>query len=155
MADPMGPDEAAERILGWKGKRRGVKLMRWIRSKERACGHEIAIRTAGVGRGARYGITEPMLRLHLPELFAPQIDSLAQELSKKIDQLKATIGATVDERMAPQVQKLQADHQYLTAQVTRLTTSTDDGFTRIESRLRKLEDSNDEKSSRELPRKSL
>lgn len=135
----MSPDEAAESLLGWTGKRRGRKLMRWVLKAEKRLGHEIAMRVRDAGKGTRYRLTEPTLRLHLPELFAPQVDSLAAELSAKIESLRATIGVTVDERMAPQVQKIRSEHSRLCSDVMKLTTSVEDGFGRLERRLTILE----------------
>jgi hypothetical protein len=80
-----------------------------------------------------------MLRLHFPELFAPQIDAIAMELSRKVDELRSTIGATVDERMAPQVQAIRAAHRSLSSEVTRLAASTTDGFAKTERRLARIE----------------
>jgi hypothetical protein len=135
----LTPEEAADKILGWTGRRRGRRLIALVLRKERVEQREIAIRGPGSGNGIRYGLTEPMLRLHFPELFAPQIDALAVELRRRVDQLKATIGAEVDERMAPQVQQLRSAHERLTSEVTRLATSTNDGFQRLERRIGKIE----------------
>src|SRR5512147_1953838 len=106
--------------------------------KERTEKREIAIREQGPQR-VRYKVTEPMLRLHFPGLFSPQIDALTRELTHRIDALRATIGAEVDERVSPQVQMLRAAHERLTSDVTRLAQSTDEGFTRLERRIYKIE----------------
>ena len=139
MIAVLSPDEAAEEWLGWTGKRKGRKLMRWVLKAEKRLGHEIAMRVHGEGKGTRYRLKEPTVRLYLPELFTPCVDSLAIELSAKIESLRATIGATVDERMAPQVQKIRAEHARLQADVMKLTTSVEDGFGRLERRLSILE----------------
>lgn|SRR5512147_227909 len=134
----LTPDEAAEKVLGWQGRYRGQALLRVIFRKERTEKREIAIREQGPQR-VRYKVTEPMLRLHFPELFSPQIDALTRELTHRIDALRATIGAEVDERVSPQVQMLRAAHERLTSDVTRLAQSTDEGFTRLERRIYKIE----------------
>lgn len=135
----MSPDEAAQEILGWSGAHRGQKLLRLILSKERQEKREIAVRGPGAGKGTRYRLTESMLRLHFPELFATQIDAIAVELSRKIDQLRSTIGATVDERIAPQIQTMRAEHRQLSSEVARLAENTAECFSRIERRLAKNE----------------
>jgi hypothetical protein len=138
MIEPMEPNEAAEKILGWTGKWRGKQLMRLVFRKEKAEKREIALRFKGEQR-TRYKLTEPMLQLHFPEFFVPRVDALAEELSKRIDELRATVGATVDERMAPQIQKIRFDHSKLETAVCRLASTTNEGFGRIERRLVKLE----------------
>lgn len=138
MIKYLTPDEAAGELLGWTGRRRGRALLRVILRKEHAEKREIAVRIHGAQR-VRYKVTEPMLRLHFPELFTSQIDALAAELYRRLEELKATIGAEVDERMAPQVQRLRAEHDRLTASVAALTHDTDEGLRRIERRMRELE----------------
>jgi hypothetical protein len=135
----LTPDEAADEVLGWTGRYRGQKLLRLVLRKEKSEKREIAVRGPGTGNGLRYYLTDAMLRLHFPELFAPQVATLAVELCRRIDQLKATIGAEVDERVAPQVQQLRAAHTQLTGDVVRLAQSTNDGFQRIERRITKIE----------------
>lgn len=138
MIKYLTPDEAAEELLGWTGKRRGRALMRAIFRKEKAENREIAIRVHGE-KQTRYKLTEPMLQLHLPELFSPHIESLARELCRRIDDMKSTIGAEIDERVAPQVQQIRANHQKLTTEVSRLAHATSTGFGRFERRISELE----------------
>lgn len=143
----LSPEEAADQILAWKGRQRGRRLLRLVLRKEQVERRQIAVRGPGVGNGVRYQLTEAMLRLHFPELFQPHVDALAQELCRRIDELRSTIGAEVDERMAPQVQQLRAANDRLTENVTRLTRSTDDGFRRVERRIGKIEDQLSAKSN--------
>jgi hypothetical protein len=145
----LTPDEAAGDVLGWRGKHRGQKLLRYVRRKERMEKRQIAVRGPGQGNGNRYLLTEAMLRLHFPEFFVPHVDALAQELHKRIDDICATIGAEIDERMAPQVQQLRATDEKLGQQVVRLARSTNDGFQRIERRIAKLEKKDPEQSRQE------
>lgn len=147
----LTPDEAAETCLRWTGKRRGRRLMRLVLAKERKEGREIAVRLAGTGTGTRYRLTESMLHLHLPELFESDISTLATLLSKRLDDLRSTLGAEVDERMAPQIESVRAEHNRLASRVTTLVTSTEDGFKRFHRRIRRLEVEFEKKSARECP----
>jgi hypothetical protein len=134
----LTPDEAAEELLGWTGKRKGRALMRFVFRKEKAENREIAIRVQGE-KQTRYKLTEPMLQLHLPELFSPHIEALAQELCRRIDDVRSTIGAEIDERMAPQIRQIRSSHQKLTSEVSRLAHTTNTGFSRLERRIGELE----------------
>lgn len=134
----LTPDEAAGELLGWTGKWRGQALLRIVLRKERQESREIAVRVKGEQR-VRYKLTEPMLKLHFPELFLPQVEALAKELHRKIDDIKATIGAEVDERMAPQIQRIRVEHTDLVGEVTQLASNTNDRFRKIELRMAVLE----------------
>lgn len=134
-------DEAADALLGWKGRNRGRKLRRLVLRKEKEEGREIAIRNGSTGgtHWAWMQVTESMMRLHFPELFQPAMDALAQEIHRRIDDLKTTLGAEIDERIAPQVQVLRSQHKGLAKELARLAEGTNDGFSRIERRFERIE----------------
>ena len=60
----------AAAVLGMDGHVAWLRLLRRLRAAERRGGRPIMRRWGGEGRGVRYAVTIPILRRHLPDLFA-------------------------------------------------------------------------------------
>lgn len=91
------PGDAAEKFLGWKGKRRSDKLRYIIKKKEKKLGIEIAERIQYPNGKVGLLVTEDGLRKHIPELFEASIVGIARELRSRIDALDSKIADKVSE----------------------------------------------------------
>jgi len=96
----LSPADAAESILGWKGKFRGKKLIRKVKSKEKRIGRQIAKRKPGRNGVEQYQLTEDILRKEMPELFEISGISLAKEIRSHVDAMDASLCSKIDEAVS-------------------------------------------------------
>jgi len=135
--DYLTPDQAAE-SLGWKGRKRGERLLRVMRAKEKRLGREIMVRLRKNIR-TNYRLTEPMLKRWCPELYIDTTTDLVAGIGKQLSRLDERIEAIVDERVAPQLEELHAADAANAAATERLAVAVDCGFQAIHNRIRMLE----------------
>lgn len=103
----LTPDQAAA-LLGWEGTKRGYKLRRILFAKEREGGKRIMVRLGGAGAGARYGITEALLRRHCPELFHASHDELLGEVRHQLRAIDASVADRIIALVAPELRGFEA-----------------------------------------------
>jgi hypothetical protein len=120
--DYITPDQAAE-LLGWEGEHRAKRLLRVMLAKERLRGRDIMVRAGGKGSGRRYLLTEGMLRRHCPELFLSTPEQLVADVRRHLKGIDGRVEAIVDERMAPEVERIRLKISRLDRRVMALETT--------------------------------
>lgn len=103
----LTPDQAAA-LLGWEGGDRAKRLLRVMFAKERALGRVIMMRRGGSGRGARYGLTEPMLHRFCSELFLVTQDELLSEVRHQLGSINRSVADKVLELVVPELKQLRS-----------------------------------------------
>lgn len=95
--------DAAEKLLGWKGKHRGKRLSRVIIKQEKKLGFQFAKRVPSRTGKPWLEIDEKSLRLYLPNLFEVSQIELATEMRSKLDAICESIpdqiASQIDERI--------------------------------------------------------
>jgi len=95
--------DAAEKLLGWKGRLRGKRLSRVIVKQEKKLGFQFAKRVPSHTGKSWLRVDEKSLRLYLPNLFDASPIELANEIRAKIDVLNESIpeqiASQIDERI--------------------------------------------------------
>jgi len=64
------------------------------------------VRTGGKGNGRRYLLTEGMLRRHCSELFLTTQEQLVADVRRHLKGIDGRVEAIVDERIAPEVERI-------------------------------------------------
>jgi hypothetical protein len=93
-------NDAAESILGWKGRFRGKKLLRKVLAKEKRTGRELASRARARNGKVGYLVTSAMIRAEFPELLIPSAEGIALEVRAKLDAINTQIERMVEESVA-------------------------------------------------------
>lgn len=89
------PADAAESVLGWKGRYRGKRLIRKVLAKEKKSGREIFKRSPLPNGKSAYSITKPVLTKEFPELLKPTVDSLLQGVLERFDELEKKLNKII------------------------------------------------------------
>lgn len=89
------PSDAAEEVLGWKGRYRGKRLIRKVLAKEKKLGREIFKRTQSPNGRMAYSITKSALTKEFHELLKPTVDSVLHGVLERLDELEKKLNKII------------------------------------------------------------
>jgi hypothetical protein len=139
MSRLYSPREAAECLLGWKGKRCGQKLLRAIVRRERQLGFRFAKRVHGRNNLEWIEIDEPTLREQLPNLFEISQVELANEIREKFKLLQESIKEQIDSQIDDRVKNGQRHASNVMSELRKTETGLAAEISRLARRIDKIE----------------
>lgn len=139
MSRVYSTKEAAEKLLGWKGKHRGQKLRREILRREKQLGFRFATRVAGRNHLEWLEIDEPRLREHLPNLFEVSQIELAGEIRAKFASLQESIEEQIATQIDERIKNGQRHASNIMTEIRRVETGIMFEVSRLDRRIDKIE----------------
>lgn len=136
---PMSPSVAADKLLSWKGRFRGKKLLRRILAHEKLTGREIAKRVPRSNGMMCYLITKSKLIAELPELFDSSVDTIANQVHARIDSIGETVSLLVDEAVSHRLSAIESLLTNLRSASDRERTCRENAVRELSKRINVLE----------------
>jgi len=125
------PSDAADAVLGWKGRFRGKRLIRKVLAKEKRTGRQIFKRSVAPNGRTAYLITRAVIANEFPDLLKPTVESLMNDIRLRMDELENSISKTVATEVNKHMSSCVRQNSLLRVELKRLSDDMDE-------RIRKL-----------------